>query len=245
MKIGRNIWLGVAALVLIGSFFMPNAVAGVTDARRLDNLVTIDAQSISYEKAPELSLTERIAIASSPNTEMLALKTGQVMGVETAGERAVRELSRFFREGPFEFFTDKCVIEESAALFLIDTSDPSVSMIIWDFTIFDAAGNEAVVTIDDDTGIILKLIFRKGTRSSSLNTVPELGKADMSDDELNATATGLSKMMEAYYTAQVILGDYQFSGSFAYYRADMTGASAVIPMYGIVKATGFTMNERP
>jgi len=243
MKIGRNIWLGVSALILLGSFFMPNAVARYTDSRRLDNLITLDAQTISYERVPELSLPERITIAASPNTEMLTLKTGQVMNIETAGNRAVRELSRFFRGGAFEFFTERCVIEDGAALFLIDTADPSVSMIIWEFTLYDSAGNEVTVTLDDDTGIILKLLYKTGSRNSGVGA-SNSGFASATDSDLNAAALSLSEMMQIYFNTTIVLGDYEFSGSFAYYRADMTGSSSIIPMYGIVRANSFTMNER-
>jgi len=246
MKLGRNIWFAVALLILIGSFFMPNAVAGVTDARRIDNLIVINAQSITYEAAPELSIHERLEIAANPNTEMLTLKTGQMMSVEFARDKALREIARFFRGDMFDFIYEKCIVEEGIALFIIDTTDPSISLIVWKFILSDSVGNEVTVTIDDDTGIILNLLYKKGNRSSNVAVTADTGKSGSLDDTLNAAALRLSEMMAMYYSMQIILGDYEFSpgGNFAYYRADITGIVSVIPMYGVVRANGFSMNER-
>ena len=243
MKLRYYLLLTAAALVLIGSFFLPNAVAGITDSRRLDNLVMVDSQSVSFETAPELGLLERIALVASPNTEVLALKTGQAMGVETACDRAVKELERFFIGSPFVFGMQ--VVEECQAAFVINSEDPSVNMIIWELAIIDTSGNAMNVTIDDETGAILKIIFRWANRSqiypvgenSAMNNSP-------SDEELYSTALRMSEMMEAYYGLPVALADYQFSGSLAYYRVDISGDGKLIPMYGVVRSSSFTINEK-
>jgi len=50
--------------------------------------------------------------------------------------------------------------------------------------------------------------------------------------------------MTAYYGFDVELADYQFSGSLSYYKAEIIDGGLVVPMYGVVRATGFTINER-
>ena len=243
MKLRRYLPLAAAALGLIGSFFLPSAVAGVMDARRLDNLIIIDSQSISFDAVPELSLPERIALVSSPNTEILPLVTGQVMEKETAEVRAARELARFFRGGPFELVTDESTVEAGSAAFVIDSEDPSTNMIIWEFKILDRHNNEATVTIDDETGMILKLIYQQGNSSEE----PRMQANDSengSNDRMHETVLQLSEIMTGYYGHPVDIGDYQDSVNLAYYRADLISSGPVVLMYGVVRAAGFTMNER-
>ena len=242
MKSKRTILLAVAAVVLIGSFFLPNMAAGFMDARRLDNLILVEAQSISIDAAPVLSLPERIALASSPNTEVLPLATGQAMDEQTAQATAIQEVSRFFRDDTFVFAVYECAIDNASAAFVIDTQTPSANTIIWEFVIYDREGTELIVTLDDQTGMILKMIYR-GTGGDA-----ELGEDSphMTSDEMQRTAQNLTDMMAVYYGFPVRLGDYQISagGNIAYYRADLSGAGTVISMYGVIRATGFTMNER-
>ena len=248
MKAKRGKWRvrhyllpAAAALGLIGSFLLPNAVAGVMDARRLDNLLIVDAQSISFDADPELSLPGRIALAVSPNTEVLALTTGQVMELESAESRAITELVRFFSDGPIAVTIGECTVESGSAAFVIDSEDPAVNMIIWEFRVLDQYKNEATVTIDDETGVILKLIYQ--LRDSSLFH-EELSGDGVSGDNMRDAALWLSEMMTAYYGLPVRLGDYQLSGSLVYYRVDLYGGGLIIPMYGVVRANSFTMNER-
>ena len=243
MKIRRYLPLAAAALGLIGSFFLPSAVAGVMDARRLDNLIIIDAQSISIDAVPELSLPERIALVSSPNTEIMPLATGQAMEKETAEVRAVRELARFFRGGPFEFIADESIVEAGSAAFVIDSEDPYANMIIWEFKILDRHTNEATVTIDDETGMILKLIYQNANNPSEL-LIPSGDSMNGSEDNIYEYVLQLSELMTAYYGHYVDIGDYQHSVNLAYYRADLHGSGPVVLMYGVVRAAGFTMNER-
>jgi hypothetical protein len=54
----------------------------------------------------------------------------------------------------------------------------------------------------------------------------------------------LSEMMSKYYGVPVRLGDYQLGSNIAYYRADMYDKGLVMPMYGVVRANSFTINER-
>ena len=251
MRLKRYILPAAAVAVLLCVFFLPNAVAGVMDARRLDNLIIIDAQSISFDADPRLSLQERIALASSPNAESLAYPTGQVMDTRTAEDRAVRELVRFFRDSPFEFASDELTAEGGAAAFVVDSEDPSINMIIWEFKIFDINANEATVTIDDETGIILKLIYQhRGSYLQSEEFGVVTGRADaeimpdLSGGNTRESALALCEIMTEYYGHPVRLGDYQLSGNIAYYRADIYGGGLVIPMYGVIRSPGFTMNER-
>ena len=254
----RYIPLAAAAAVLFASFFLPNIVAGVLDARRIHNSIVVDAQSISFDTVPHLSLTERIAFAASPNTDVMSITTGQVMGAEMAESAALREITEFFSRGEFIFAFDDCVVESGGASFVIDSEDPSVNMIIWEFRVVDRQSNEITVTIDDETGIILRLLYYRRSESiragesdggSSLymfgdDVVPAPG---LSDDEMRGDALLLVDMMAEYYGQPVGLGDYQLSGNIAYYRADMRGGglgSPAIFLYGVVRATGFTMNER-
>ena len=245
MKPKYILLLSAAALVLIGSFFLPTAVAGITDSRKLNNLITIDSQSISFNSAPELDIPERLALLASPATELLALKTGQVMSHVTVGDRVIAELGRFFRGGPFAFYYDKQIVEECAAAFLIDSENPSVNLIVWELTLSDSLGNSTNVIVDDETGTILKLIYRWESGSvlfpGGINNAPNPG---LSDEELSAAALSLSEMMSNYYGAAVTLADYQFSGSLAYYRADMPNGAEVISMFGVMRSNSFTMNEK-
>jgi len=239
-------------LLLIGSFFLPNAVAGITDSRRLDSLVLIDSQSISFDSVPELGLSERIALVANLGTEILALRSGNNMGLDAAENRAARELARFFRNSLFELNFYELTIEEGAAAFIIDPADPALNMIVWELTMIDLSGNAVTVTIDDETGIILKLIYRQGRRVLH----PDGGRPDggsfswttempvLSNEELRYAAQSLVEMMTEYYGQSVVLGDYEFAGSVSYYRADLLSDGPAIPMYGVVRAMNFSMNER-
>ena len=244
MNLKRYILLAAAALVLVGSFFLPNIVAGVMDTRMLNNLATIDAQSISISTDPVLGLSQRIALAASPNTELWALTTGQVMEMETAKTRAAREIARFFRGGSDEFVAGDYDVEDGSAVLVIDSEDTSVTLIMWEFKVFDRQKNEITITIDDETGMILKLIYQQGIAEP----LPEesIGEkaSGLSGDDLRDVALRLTEMMTAYYGLTIRLGDYQLGNNLAYYRADIYSGGPITPMYGVVRATGFTMNER-
>ena len=236
--------LGAAALGLIGGFFLPNAVAGIMDTRRLDAVVSVDALSISLDVEPVLSLPRRIALAASPHTETLGLSAGQGMEAETAKAVAVRELARLCSGTVFESAENGYVVENASVVLVIDSNNPSISLIIWEFRIIDQYMSEAIVTLDDETGMILKLIYRYrgGTgaqQESAGESFPSLYGGDMSE-----AAQELVEMLSEYYGIAVSLGDYQLIGNIAYYRADMHSGSLLIPMYGIIRTTGFTFNER-
>ena len=244
LKIKHYLLLTAVALGLIGSFLLPNAVAGIMDARRLDNLILVEAQSIEVNADPELSLQKRITLVASSSAEVLVLATGRAMERETAEDRAVQELSRFFKESPFEFTIDEYTVEEAVTGFIINSEDPSESMITWEFRILDRYENEATITIDDETGVILKMIYRKGNGVHGIAGSSNNSPSGLSDEETLNTALQLTEMMTEYYGLPVGLGDYEFRSNFAYYMAYMSGGSLSIPMYGVVRASGFTMNER-
>ena len=234
------------ALGLIGSFFLPNAVAGVMDGRRLDNLILIEAQSMSFESAPDLNISKRIALSANPNADILALTTGQTMEREAAEKTAIRELAKFFSGTLFEFAYNGFTVEEGSALFVVDSEDPMVNIIIWEFRILDRNGNMVTMTIDDETGMILRLIYQKGSGYLAVASEAGTDASGLSDIEMLNIVTLLTKSMTSYYGIPVSMGDYYFGGSLAYYRADIlgTGTFIPVPMYGVVRSTGFTMNER-
>jgi hypothetical protein len=51
-------------------------------------------------------------------------------------------------------------------------------------------------------------------------------------------------MMGAYYGLPVALADFHYSGGLAYYRADLSSGGHVAQMFGVVRASNFTINER-
>ena len=233
------------AFVLALSFFFPNAAANVMDARMLDNLLIVNAQSISFETEPELSLPERIALAASQNTEMLYLATGKTMSMETAKAAAVRELSELFSFSSFEFSTDDCVVEDGTVAFIVEADNPSVNMIVWEFRVLDHNANEVIVTTDDETGFVMKLIYQQ--RRGALTYKESLEDGYPIDrDKTYVIAMQIADMLTEYYGFPVRLGDYQLSSSIAYYRTDMygRGEGLVIPMYGVIRESSFTINER-
>jgi len=244
LYIKRYFLLGVAALGLVGSFFLPNIVAGVMDSRRLDSIISVEAKSISISADPILDLPQRIALVASPNTEMLALTTGRAMGTELAETRVIHELARCFRGNIFGFDANDCVVEDYSVLFAIDAKDPTANIIVWEFKIVDSSSNEVLVSIDDETGIILKLIYQLGNGGSFSAESGDEKPEGLAGDDIYTTALQLTKMMTEYYGKPVELGDYVLSGNIAYYRGDMYDAGEAISMYGVVRSNSFTMNER-
>ena len=242
MTIKRYLVLVVVTLGLFGSFFLPNMVAAVTDSRRLDSIAVIDAQSISFDADPEFDVPERLALLANSKIEILALTTGQAMEEKAAEAKAIQELARFMRGSPFMFLTEGCVAESIAASFVVDAEDPSANMIIWEFTLTDRFSNEMMITIDDETGVILKLIYRQGRTPPLMGIIA--GASGITEEEFNYAASRLCEMMTDYYGIPVVFGDYTLGSNLAYYRADMYSSEPAQPMYGVVRTTGFTMNER-
>ena len=241
MKFLRYILLITAALLLLGFFFMPNVVAEVSDSRSLGNLVMIDSQRISFDSASELSLPERIALAANPKAGILHVETGNSMDGVTAKERVGLELSQFFKGSPFQFDFNEYDAEESATMLIVDADLPSLNLIVWEFVIIDRADNKITVTLDDETGLILRLIYRLGNQDDTLIGEEEAGSTD---DEFYAVTQRLVEMVKDYYKLPITLADYQFRGRIAFYRADIFSGGRAIPMYGAVRPTSFTMNER-
>jgi len=241
MKIWHYLLIVAAAMLLAGSFFLPNAVAGVTDSNRLDNLVMIDSQSISFDSTPELALPERLALIAKPNTEILPLTTGKVMDIDEAKEKAERELERFLGDSPIRFDFGEYSVTDAAAALVIDSNVPTLNMLFWELVLVDKSQNTVTVTLDDETGIIIKIIYRLGNRDTLMTGT---GSSGSHDEAFYATARSLTEMMKEYYGLGVTLADYHFNRSIAYYRADLFGGGRIIPLYGAVRATSFTMNER-
>jgi len=241
MKIKHYLMLGAAALAMITGFFLPNAVAGVMDGRRLDNLTMIDSQSVSFDAAPELGLFSRIAIAANSSSEVFPLKTGTVMDFEAASKTVSRELEKFSKNKALGLEYSKYTLEDGAASLMVDSFAPTRSLIVWEMTLADPSGSALTVVIDDETGAILRLVQKW---ASAADSKVASGSQEPTDERLYAAAQGLTEMMTAYYGYQVELADYQFSGSLSYYKADITDGGLRVPMYGVVRATGFTMNER-
>ncbi|MCL2366275.1 MAG: hypothetical protein FWC75_04410 [Oscillospiraceae bacterium] len=257
MKLRHYLSLGLAALILIGSFFLPNAVANISDSRQFDHLMLADSQRISFDMPPDLTLLERIALAGSSNTETLPLSTGNEMDNETAAQVAMREAIRFFSGGAFEFVYDELTVSEGLASLIIDILTPARYMIVWQFDVVDSLGNSVTVVIDEETEMIVRLIYRMNNRYGMLLNLAadtsvdesfspiELRRTAVSPDELFFSATSrLSEMMTEYFGYNVILADYQFSGSLSYYRADISYGGRIVSMYGVVRQASFSLNER-
>jgi len=243
MKPRHYISLSLAVIIIAGSFFLPNAVAAITDMRRLDNLIYIDSERISFDTVPELALSERLALAGNASMEMLPLNTGNAMNNESAAQTALDEIARFFSGGAFLFDYSAVSIGEGSASLIIDISDPTRYMIVWEFEIVDADGNMVTAIIDDETGIIVRLIYRLGNREGPLSLFG-LGTPLSNDELFHTAAARLTEMMAEYYGLSVVLADYEFSGTLSYYRADVIEAGQTISLYGVVRTASFTMNER-
>jgi len=241
MKLWRYLTIIGAALLLTGMFFLPNAVASVTDSQRLDNLVTVDSQSIRFDSTLKLTLPERLALSANPKTEILPLKTGNIMDSEAANEKTDQELRRLFEGSPFRFDFNSYIVEGSDASLVIDATVPTLNLIIWELILVDKSENRVTVMLDDETGYILKLIYRLGDKNSSLTDTSISGTQD---EQFHFVAQSLTDMMKEYYGYTVLLSAYQFSRNIAYYKAELFGAGRVIPMYGAVRASSFTINER-
>jgi len=241
MSFRHYIFIGMAVLTLVGSFLLPNAVASITDARRLDNFTMIDSQRISFDAAPDLALHERLALVASSNTEILPLNTGNALNAETAGEAAVREVARFFSNSNFSMNYHELTANEGIASLVIDVNAPTRNMVVWEIEVFDQGRNSTTVTIDDETGMIVRLIYRLGYSGGYLI---ESGITTGADEMFFRAAQELAALMTEYYGMHIIIADYQFSNRLSYYRADIFAAGVVVPMFGVVRATSFTMNER-
>ncbi|MCL2153036.1 MAG: hypothetical protein FWH57_08780 [Oscillospiraceae bacterium] len=241
MKFWHYIILIMAALLLLGFFFLPNAVAEVSDSRSLGNLVMIDSQRISFDSTSELSLPERIALAANPKAGVLPVETGNAMDDGMAKETIGLELLRFFKDSLFQFDFNEYDVEEGAAMLIVDADLPSRNLIVWEFVIIDRAENKITVTLDDETGIILRLIYRLGNQDNTLIGEEEAGSPG---DEFYSMTQRLVEMMKDYYELPITLADYQFRGRIAFYRADLFSGGRAIPMYGAVRPASFTMNER-
>jgi len=244
MKLRRNIILITTGLLLIGSFFLPDAVAGVTDSGRLNNITLIDSQSIIFEALPKLSMPERLELVANPNTEMVVWKSGNVMDAEAAEKRAILELTRFFSGSMYNFNFKDYSVEDNVTLFIIDPQEPTVNLIVWELTLIDSNENNANIIIDDETGYIMKIVFRQGRASRNLPGVDETQPATATDEDLYAKASNLTELMSAYYGLSISLADYHYSGSISYYKAEIHDHGRIIPMFGVVRASSFTLNER-
>ena len=240
--LARLVMIAAAAAVLVVCFFMPNIVAAVTDAATIDSLVTTESRTINVETKLDLGIPERIALVANRNVETLPINTGRAMDAAQAESKAKAELTAFFTlsaagqgaAGPFGFAPESSEAEEGGAVFIVNTDDPSVNMVIWEFTLKDSTGNKMKITLDDETGVILKLIYASETAA---------GPGASTDSAMYDSALRLATLMAAYYDMPIKLADYMYIGELAYYRADLTAGGIEIPMYGVVRPSGFTMNE--
>ena len=234
-----------AVLALLVGFFMPSAIASMTDSRRIGSLSVIDTQSISFEVNPEtgLNMAQRISLAASMNTELFSIESGQHMDQDAAGSKAVSELAGFFIGGGIEVNADECVVESSSASLVIDARDPSLNMIIWEIRILNEVLGEMTVTIDDETGIILRIINRQ-TNMALLGNYIDDAPQELLEAIMNTAAQTLASMLTEYYGVPVVLEAYEYGSVMAYYTVVLYDHGMEVPMYGVIRSIGFTMNER-
>ena len=230
--------IAIVLFVLIGCFFLPSTVAGIMDKQTLGKLIMTDSSSISYEAAPDLALTARLKLISSSSSESAALKNGKNMDRAAALRKVITELKRFDLAGEMGFIFDNCAAEEVQVGFVINTEDPSVNMIIWAFQLRDIDGRQIMVIIDDETGVILQMIYRHGDAPPKLHPDGIIDVADM-----EKTANLLADMMTDYYGCPVNIKEYEQTGNLGYYNAEILSDGVLIPLYGIVRESGFTINE--
>ena len=243
MNLKRNLVIIAAVLLLVCGFFLPNAVVSVTDSRRLGNITMIDSQSVVHESTPTLSLPERLALAANKEAELIGWISGNVMDEVDAERKAILELNRFLRNTQFEFDFRAYTTQESTAIFIIDPEFPTVNMVVWELTIVDKEENTAIITIDDETGAILRIIFRQEHRIQHEESAGD-SPANLTEEELRANASMLVETMAEYYGLQIELADFATGRNQAYYRADVAEPGRYVRMFGVVREAGFTMNER-
>ena len=230
--------IAIVLFVIIGCFFLPSTVAGIMDRQSLGKLIITDSSSISYEATPDLPLTSQLRLMANTNAESAQLKTGKNMDSEAAFRKVMTELRWFDKGGELGFDYASCSATEIQAGFVIHTEDPSINMIIWLFQLVDAEGNTLAVVIDDETGLIMHMFYRRGVTKAE----PRLAEG-YGDAELEKFAYRLAELMNDYYGYDVSIKEYAFIGSLGYYNAELRSGETVIPLYGIVQESGFSINE--
>jgi hypothetical protein len=145
-------------MLLTGGFFLPSLVARVEDQQIIGKLDITGTQSISFESKSELSIIDRLQVRS--NSSSIALDKGKNMEVaEAAFQCAITELEKFNQYNVMDIDLSTCVMTENDAEFLIDATDPSKNVIVWNIMMKDNNGHSIFVSVDDETGIMTYLYY--------------------------------------------------------------------------------------
>jgi hypothetical protein len=191
----------ITLLLLTGGFFLPSLVAGVEDKQIIGKLNVTGTQSISFENKPELGNIDRLKMR--PNSSSIALDKGKNMDSEEAFECAVREIEKFNQFSVMDIDLTKCVMTDSDVEFLIDATDPSKSVIVWNLLMRDEAGHSVFLSVDDETGLITYLYYFVNLDKKKYELSGKPASEAVPEPEKTVDAGKLNDSIAAYYGLQI------------------------------------------
>lgn len=198
----KRIWTSVVVvitfLLLTGGFFLPSLVARVEDEQIIGKLNVAGTQSVSFENKSELSIIDRLKVRS--NSSSIALDKGKNMDSEAAFQCAITELTKFNQNNVMDIDLSKCVMTENDVEFLIDATDPSKNVIVWNIMMTDEAGHSIFVSVDDETGIMTYLYYFVNLKQTKYDLTDVPRPAEPKEAEKTVDVDMLRNSIAAYYS---------------------------------------------
>lgn len=146
----------LTVLILTGGFFLPTIVSQYTDRRTIGELTITDGSGVSYETKTELKTVDRLKMVT--NAGRIELDNGKNMDAVTAYQSALKELGKFNDNGIMDMDLEACKLTTYSVSILIDSSDPSKSLIVWELLIQNES-YDVYTFVDDETGMLLAMQF--------------------------------------------------------------------------------------
>lgn len=147
-----------AVLLMVGGFLLPSIVSGIRDRQTLNKIDTIASETVNFDVQARLSLIEKITM-NRYSYDGIYLETGRYLDIDSAIRRGLSELSYFLAPFQMDFNTASCTTESCEPVFILNSSDPSKNMIVWQLGITDSAGAFVSLTLDDESGKLLSLAY--------------------------------------------------------------------------------------
>lgn len=147
-----------ALLIMAAGFLLPTIVSGMKDRQTLDQINTIDSETINFDAQTGLSLLKKLDMIRY-NSSGISIENGQYQTSVSAVEQGLSELKEFIDVFHMNFDADSCVVEDCFAQFVLDSANPANSMIVWVIQATDSTGKSMALTLDDESGKILSLSY--------------------------------------------------------------------------------------
>ncbi len=158
----------ILAVFAVGGFMLPSELMKWQDQQRLENSETQSGEEVVLVPQTDLTLIEKMQLIQKDSVTTLPMEQGKNYDGDSVIPKMQKELQKLSGLGLPDLEEQECFYEIEDILFLVDTRDGTKSMILWNASVV-ADDFRIWISMDDETGKILRLTYFKKRSDTSLS----------------------------------------------------------------------------